>query len=109
MKDPVEKVMELHSALGVGPLNQFSEPWVCEVGASWIVAVNGTKEQHRVQPDGCMEVPLEPFNFAFWFNGWLAGLMTPAGGSFAAGSAANQESFAAAVDRRIERFMEVEK
>jgi len=33
-----------------------------------------------------------------WFNGWLAGVLDPAtGGVFAAGSAANEEEFKAAL------------
>ena len=43
-------------------------------------------------------VVIPPFHFAVWFHGWLAGLFDPArGGAFAAGSAANEEEFKAAL------------
>jgi hypothetical protein len=44
-----------------------------------------------------MAVPVERFEVAFWFNGWLAGALSPFGGTLAAGQAANIDTLAEAL------------
>lgn len=42
------------------------------------------------------------FECVVWFNGWLAGVMDPYSGIIAAGEAANEGTFIAAIRARIE-------
>ena len=48
-----------------------------------------------------MAVPVERFEVAFWFNGWLAGTVSPFGGTLAAGQAANIDTLAEALRMAI--------
>lgn len=84
--------MDLALALKVSKLNQMPGPWVHKVDDNWTIAVNGLKEPRRTEPEGCMFVTLQPYEAAFWWNGWLAGLCGPGGGTIAAHpSGANED------------------
>lgn len=72
---------------------------VTETCGPWQVCMNGTPETIRVDPPdsmGCDEVP--PVHAAIFFNGWLAGVLSPFGGWIAAGEAANEATFTAAME-----------
>jgi hypothetical protein len=58
----------------------------------WEFWVNATDKPQEA--DGA---PVNPYECYVKFNGWPAGLFTPYGGTFAAGSAANEESFCEAL------------
>lgn len=82
---------------GAAPITTFEGCWERQIGAQWWVAINA-----HARPVKCShgaEVP--PFNCYVEFNGWPAGLFDPYGGIIAAGEAANEESFAAAVEAEI--------
>jgi len=71
---------------------------VTETFGKWIVCVNGTRETVKAEPEGtmgCNEVP--PVHAALFYNGWLAGLISPAGGWIAAGEGANEATFIEAI------------
>lgn len=59
----------------------------------WIVVCNGTMEAVKVEPEGTMGADLPPVHLAVFYNGWLADILNPAGGWFAAGEGANEDNF----------------
>lgn len=107
--DPIEAIVDLANALGAAPINQHEGAWCCAVDGRWWVACNGHRERCRAIGDampGAEDLPLpelEPFQMHVYFNGWPAAVMHPADPSvsFAAGEAANVETFCAAVRARI--------
>jgi hypothetical protein len=96
-------VMELAQALGVSNINRLDGCWTHRVDDQWWVAVNGhSTEQPAVSPDGAsghVPVNVPPYGCYVEFNGWGAGFFDPFGGTFAAGSAANEDTFIEAVKR----------
>jgi hypothetical protein len=67
----------------------------------WTVAINGHNEITKAAPDGAMECSVPPYHVCVWWHGWIAGIVGPGGGEFAAGSGANEDSFIAAVDSAV--------
>ena len=64
----------------------------------WRVVINGTAADHEVPGDGeCMGATVPPTHLAAFWNGWLAGVLNPGGGALAAGDAANEDTFIAAM------------
>lgn len=64
----------------------------------WRVVINGTEADHEVAlSDECMGATVPPVHMAVFWNGWLAGILNPAGGVLAAGEAANEDTFIAAM------------
>lgn len=82
---------------GASPLNKHEGCWERQIGEHWWIAVNGHKD--KVACSKGAEVP--PFNCYVEFNGWPAGLFDPMNGIIAAGEAANEETFAAAIEAEI--------
>jgi len=95
----MEAILAFAEARGAKNLRSLPGCWVERVDEHWTIAANGHKEPRECWPIfDCMRVVIPPFHFAVWFNGWLAGVLDPAtGGVFAAGSAANEEEFKAAL------------
>jgi hypothetical protein len=62
----------------------------------WQFAIAG-REAKAFEPPGGMEVALNPFHFAIWWNGWLAGIGTAFEGEIAAGEGANEQAFSEAL------------
>lgn len=63
-----------------------------KVDEHWEFWVNATDEPQEVEG-----TPIQPFECYVKFNGWPAGIFTPYNGCFAAGEAANEETFCAAL------------
>jgi len=101
VRNPLIAVAKLAAALGQTPI---SGVWECRIDDAWYVAARGAAcgevAEVSVEPAGCMKVELQPFEMGVWFNGWLAGLLGPWGGQFAAGEVANEKAFCAAVETR---------
>lgn len=89
---------ELIIAMDAHPLYKHQACWECQVDEHWKVAVNG-----HLQPKLCSwtNLPVDPGTAYIEFNGWPAGLVTPWGGVIAAGDAANEDTFIAALRARI--------
>jgi hypothetical protein len=68
------KIADLVIALGEEPLNKYEGAWTHQVDDRWFIAANGHRKAVRV-PDTSdrMGIDLRPFDFAIWYNGWLAG------------------------------------
>lgn len=88
-------IAKLHESLGLPPLGEMpGRMWIHKVDDHYTLAINaGDIMLRKIQPEGTMGADIPPFTCAVWFNGWLAGLFTPYDGTFAAGSAANLDTF----------------
>ncbi len=75
-------VAKLAEALGEAPIR--NKVWTHKVDDHWFIKINGHPETVDGIPPYCLFVE---------FNGFPAGCMTPFEGSFAAGSAANEDEF----------------
>lgn len=62
------------------------------INENWRGAINPWEETVNNVP---------PFHAKIVFNGWPAGLISPFGGIFAAGRAANEETFIAAIREQL--------
>ena len=88
----------LAMADGVVPISNRDGCWIRKVDRNWTIAVNGHNVTQVAHPEGCMDIELKPFNAAVWWNGWLAGLLTPFDGCVAAHpSGANEDALLAAL------------
>lgn len=94
-------VADLAGLLGVSRINKLATHWECRIDEHWQIAVNGTDKPMLAQPEGSMGVTIEPYHMAVFFNGWLAGLLTPRDGTFVCGAAGNEDAFIAALEKRI--------
>ena len=83
----------LADALGVRRINELEGCWEYQVDEQWRFALNGHNTPHDT--DDGVRVP--PFSAFVEFNGWPAGIIDPAGGVLAAGDAANESTFIAAL------------
>ncbi len=81
---------------GVAPINQFDGCWERQIG-DWWIALNGHREERKCSHGGT--VP--PFKCYIEWNGWPAGLIGPYGGVLAAGAAANEDTFIAAIKEEL--------
>ena len=96
------KIVDLAFAVGANPLSKHAGCWEYRIDEQWEIAVNGqavvTRCSHGVE--------IDPFYCYVQFNGWPAGVLSPAGGMMAAGSSANEEELMAALDRAIAKKKE---
>lgn len=99
--DLMEPVLRLMQAHGFTAIDQLPGAAEVKIDAQWYLAVNGHDAEIEVTPPDCMSVSLRPYHFVVWYNGWLAGLFHPFGGSLAAGSAANEGALCAAIEKHI--------
>lgn len=89
-------IAELALALGARAINQLPGCWEHKVDERWTVAVNPHSRAIKSEPAGTMGADVPPFTAAVWWHGWLAGLLTPAGGAIAAHpEGANEDRFIA--------------
>lgn len=78
--------------------------WFGHVDHNWSVGVNATNADNEIEPPNCMKATLSPWGMAVWWNGWLAGLIDPAGGCIAAhpsDQGANEDTLIAALERAM--------
>lgn len=96
---------DLAAALHVRDIKKLPGPWELRIDANWRIAVNGHGHEIRVAPAECMEVTIPPFAMAVWWNGWLAGLLTPFAGTIVAhpsGQGASEDALILALQAAIE-------
>lgn len=99
------KIAELHEAMALPALNELGV-WHYVIDDAWQFAINGTDEEQDVTPDEAMKATIPPYHAAVWYNGWVAGLMHPMGGTMMAGAGANEDAFIAVMDRTIEGLIQ---
>jgi|SRR5262245_9751187 len=90
---------ELAEKDGVMPLHEHRQHtcWERKVGNEWWIAVNPHEGTKR-----CSRGANVDFGHCYVeFMGFPAGLFTPWGGTIAAGTVANEESFAAALEAEL--------
>ena len=92
MIEAFAKIAELAWVLGVRNINTLSGCWTHQVDDLWKITING----HKREID---DIP--PFHCAIEYNGWPAGILSPAGGLIAAGQGANEATFIDALDHAI--------
>ena len=99
MSDPVQAVLALAYHLGVRNLGEATSCWEQQIDDRWWVAINPTRDEKATSKGG---PALPPASVYVEFNGWPAGLLSfMHGGEFAAGEAANPDTFAAAITARM--------
>lgn len=69
-----------------------------QIGDLWRIVFNGGAKT-REQDDHAPKLP--PFSVYVEFNGWPAGIIGPSGGILAAGDAANEDTFIAAIEAEL--------
>lgn len=95
----IGRIVELAEAIGVKAINNLPGCWEVQVDDRWRIAVNAHTDGRKTESG--VDVP--GGHFYVEFNGWPAGLLTFRGGTIAAGEAANEDTFIAALDARIEK------
>lgn len=75
---------ELFAARGVRAINRLPGCYEGKIDERWTFAANAHAETKSASPAGCMSVEVPRFAMAFWWNGWLAGIVDAAGGAIAA-------------------------
>lgn len=95
--------VELSLLLGAKEINKLDGAYICKVDNLWSFAINGTDRPVAVDMgEKSMGVgALNSFNMAIFYNGWLAGLLDPRGGTICAGEAGNEDNFIKALEERI--------
>lgn len=105
MSNPAKDIVDLAAALAVRDIKDLPGAWEYKLDETWYVAVNAHSTVHTVTPPGGMAVPVGPYEFAVWYNGWLAALFHPmAGGAFASGKGANTRTFHKAATAAIRKI-----
>jgi hypothetical protein len=91
-------IAQVGVAAGAAPLNKHPACWEYRIDDKWWLAVNG----HRA-PMLCShsEIPVDPFTAYVEYNGWPAFLVNPRGGHGADGEGANEDTFIAALQRKL--------
>lgn len=96
----VAKLAELVLAAGGAPLNKHEGCWEHQLDEHWWIAWNG----HREDRSCSRAASVPPFHCFVEYNGWPAGLIQPYGGIIAAGAAANENTFIAAIEAALSKL-----
>jgi hypothetical protein len=93
-QDAAGAIAMLADALGVRDICNLPGCWEHQVDEQWWIAVNGRRSPSKPSRG---PTPIEPFHVYVEFKGWPAALFRIGGdGTFAAGTAANEDTFVAA-------------
>ena len=102
--EPMVLVARLCEAVGASPLTRWPNGWEHQIDDEWRIIVNGSGQWLRFKSDKePLGVDIEPFGCYVEYNGWPAGMFNPVAGILAAGEAANEDTFCAAVEAAINR------
>ena len=98
-----EVLVDWSMAHGAIRINELPGCWERSVsgidGGTWHVAINGHRRKTKsgIPPGGADGSDVLPFTVMVWWNGWPAGIVDPTGWQIAAGAAANEVTFRAAI------------
>jgi len=95
------KIVELHEALQLPAINRMPGGFHVYEFGPWQVAVNANPHEAIIAVKQWGPCTIPSMNAAIFFNGWLAGIITPFGGTLAAGSEANEDKLIAALEEQI--------
>lgn len=98
MSEAFALIMQLATSLGVSGINRLDGCWEHAIDGNWRVAVNGHGEPVKCSTGA--EVPA--FTAYVEWNGWPAGIISPRGGEIVAGSAANEDTLIAALQKALD-------
>ena len=87
------EIGKLATALGIKDASKLDGCWEYEIDEQWWMAVNSHEEPVKCSKN----VTVKPFHAYVTFNGWPAGVLNPYDGVIAAGDAANEGTFIAAL------------
>lgn len=104
MMNALGSIINLTQALGIKNLAALPDAWQYKLDDQWHIAINAQDHNVAIAPPGAASVTIPPYHFAVWFNGRPAALFSPSGGQFAAGEAANEETFCQAVEKVLEGY-----
>lgn len=77
------RICDVHRSLALPNLKELGI-WQQQLDDNWSFAVNGTSLPQTVESFGTMGAEIPPFHAAIWWNGWLAGIVSPFSGSMVA-------------------------
>lgn len=85
---------------GIGLISEMPRGvWHRKIDEHWEIYFNGHDKPRRAREAD--SEPLPPYGVYVVFNGFPAGILLPSGGVIAAGSAANEDSFIAAIEKEL--------
>ncbi|WP_018086454.1 hypothetical protein [Desulfurispora thermophila] len=82
---------------GVAPLCRLPGVWERQIDDNWKIVLNGHNS-----PKDYNVLTIPPFHMYVEFNGWPAGLLSPFGGTIAAGTVANENALISALKKALE-------
>jgi hypothetical protein len=93
MCEAFAEIAALASRLGIASIGKLPGCWEHRIDDHWWIAVNG----HPAVQKSSTGKSVPPFSAYVEFCGWPAGIVNPYGGLIAAGDAANEDTFIAAL------------
>ena len=73
------------------------KPFFFDLENGWTYAINASDKPAKSGPPDGMAGDVPAYSVGIWWNGWLAGFIDAGGGLFAAGEAANEKTYLAAL------------
>lgn len=103
MSEAFMKTIEVLEKEGHNSLTELPDKiWIKKLDDNWTFAIHANKDEKReIEPEGCMKCDAKAGELIVWWNGWIAGILTPFNGVLAAGELANENTFIEALDRAI--------
>jgi hypothetical protein len=93
MSESFFEICQLADRLGVSNIGNMTGCWEHAVDEHWWMAING----HASEMKCSRGATVPAFHAYIEYNGWPAGFISPNGGIIAAGAAANEDAFIAAL------------
>jgi len=99
------RIMDAMESAGIREIQKLPGAAVLEVDKNWTVAGHCKEKSIEVDPGrGGMKMTLDPFDFAVWWNGWVAGVVGPIGGivvGHPSSEGANEDTLIAALEKFV--------
>lgn len=71
------KVIELIQKDGIKTINDCPNKTYERKLGNWIIAMHGNKNNQIIKPKDCMDIEAEYGKIYLWWNGWIAGTISP--------------------------------